>query len=95
VARIEGHLPEVIRHAFHRADHFFDGKGLIRRHDYTAAVSGDAKVAHYLYDHQIFDGIVFPTRRRVYLRGPDLKPQKDLVIISADLSDFKLSRAGP
>jgi len=74
---------------------YFDGKGLIRRHDYTAEVSGDVRVAHYLYDHQEFEGIVFPTRRRVYLRDPDLKPQKDLVVISADLSDFKLSRAAP
>lgn len=74
---------------------YFDGKGLIRRHDYTAEVSGDVEVAHYLYDHQTFDGIVFPTRRRAYLRGPDRTPQKDPVIISADLSDFKLSRAVP
>jgi hypothetical protein len=72
---------------------YVDGKGLIRRHDYTAEISGDVQVAHYLDDHQAFDGIVFPTRRRAYLRGPDLKPQKDLVVISADLSDFKLSRA--
>jgi hypothetical protein len=72
---------------------YFDGNGLIRRHDYTAEVSGDVKVAHYLNDHQTFDGIVFPSRRRVYLRGSDAKPQKELVVISADLSDFKLSRA--
>jgi hypothetical protein len=74
---------------------YFDDNGLIRRHDYTAEISNDAKAAHYLYDHQNFDGIVFPTRRRVYPRGPDLKPQKDLVVISADLGDFKLSRAAP
>ena len=74
---------------------YVDAKGLIRRQDYTAEVSGGAKVAHYLHDHRAFDGIVFPTRRRVYLRGPDRRPQKDLVVISADLSDFKLLRAAP
>ena len=74
---------------------YFDDKGLMRRQDYTAEVSGDVKVAHYLYDHQEFDGIVFPTRRRAYPRGPDLKPQKNIVAISADLSDFKLARVVP
>jgi hypothetical protein len=74
---------------------YFDAKGLIRRHDYSVDVSGGAKTAHYLFDHRTFDGIVFPTRRRVHLRGPDRQPQRDLVIISADLSDFDLSRAGP
>lgn len=71
---------------------YFDENGLIRRHDYTVEISHDAKVAHYLYDHRTFDGIVFPTRRRVYLRGPDLKPQKQFAVISVDLSDFRLSR---
>ena len=71
---------------------YFDDKGLMRRQDYTAEVSGDVKVAHYLYDHQEFDGIVFPIRRRAYPHGPELKPQKDIVAISADLSDFKLAR---
>jgi hypothetical protein len=74
---------------------YFDAKGLIRRQDYTAEVSGGAKIAHYLHEHRTFDGIVFPTRRRVYLRGPDRRPQKDPVIISADLSDFRLLRAAP
>jgi len=74
---------------------YFDAKGLIRRHDYTVDVSGGAKAAHYLYDHRTFDGIVFPTKRRVHLRGPDRQPQKELAIISVDFSDFNLSRAGP
>ncbi len=74
---------------------YFDERGLIRRQDYTAEVSNDAKVAHYLHDHREFDGFVFPTRRRVYRREPDLKPQKDFMIISADVSAVKLLRATP
>jgi hypothetical protein len=74
---------------------YLDGMGLMRRQDYSVEVSGDAKVAHYLYDHREFDGIVFPTRRHAYPRARDLKPQKDIVAISADLSDFKLTRVVP
>lgn len=70
---------------------YIDRAGLIRRHDYTAEVSGGVNAAHYLYGHQTFDGIVFPTRRRVYPRGPDLTPRKELAVISVELNDFKLS----
>jgi hypothetical protein len=43
--------------------------GLIRRHDYTAEpIGGWAKAAHYCLDHRSFDGLVVPTRRRVYPR---------------------------
>lgn len=72
---------------------YFDASGLIRRHDYAPEVSGDVKVAHFLHDHRTIDGIMFPTRRRIYLRGAGRQPQKEPVVISADLSDFKLFRA--
>jgi hypothetical protein len=74
---------------------YLDDKGPIRKHDYSVDISNGGTVAHYLYDHQEFDGIVFPTRRRIYPRGPDQRPHKDLVIMSADLSDFELSGATP
>ncbi|EJN15939.1 hypothetical protein PMI42_00516 [Bradyrhizobium sp. YR681] len=72
---------------------YFDAAGMIRRQDYSVEVSGGAKVAHYLYDHREFDGIVFPTRRRVFLRAPDLTPQKDLAVITADFRDINLISA--
>lgn len=47
---------------------YFDGAGLVRRHDYvTDLASGVA--AHYPLD-QTFHGIVFPTRHRVVPRTP-------------------------
>jgi len=51
---------------------YIDESGLIRRHDYTAEpIGGWAHAAHYCMDHQAFDGLVVPTRRRVYPRKPD------------------------
>lgn len=72
---------------------YFDDDGLIRRHDYAVDINGGKHVAHYLYDHRIFDGIVFPTKRRVYLRGEDGTPQKGLAVIAVDLDDFQLALA--
>jgi hypothetical protein len=52
------HSPEQ---AFHVDEH-----GLIVRLDYTAEVFGRwAKAQHECSAHQTFDGLVFPTRRRV------------------------------
>jgi hypothetical protein len=70
---------------------YFDGKGRIRRQDYSVDIAGGSTAAHYVHDHQEFDGIIFPTRRRIYPRGPDQQPNKDMVLMAADLSDFDLS----
>jgi hypothetical protein len=70
---------------------YFDHKGLIRREDYSVEVAGTGPVAHYLDGHRMFDGIAFPTRRRIYPMMPDGSPQRDVVIMSADLSDYRLS----
>jgi hypothetical protein len=75
--------------------HYFDDKGLMRRQDYTVDVRQNLSAAHYIYDHQTFDGFVFPTKRRIYSRGPDRAPLKDRLLIAADLGDYTLSRATP
>ncbi len=60
-------------HTHSREQVFYVGEdGLIRRHDYTAEpLGGWAKAAHYCLDHQAFDGLLVPTRRRVYPRRRD------------------------
>jgi hypothetical protein len=65
-------FPEHI-HTHSREQVFYiDANGLIRRHDYTAEPLGSfAKAAHYCLDHESFDGLVVPTRRRVYPRKRD------------------------
>lgn len=47
---------------------YFDNKGFLVRNDYFTDVA-KGHVAHYTTDHKIFDGFVFPTRRRVIARG--------------------------
>jgi hypothetical protein len=37
------------------------------------------------------DGLRFPTKRRAYVRGPDLQPIRDLLMVSIDLSHFQFS----
>ncbi|NLS00715.1 hypothetical protein HGP17_28125 [Rhizobium sp. P38BS-XIX] len=68
---------------------YFDDKGLIRRHDYAVEIAGGSPAAHYLHDHQKFGDFVFPTRRRIYPRGNDRRPNREIVLMSADLTDFE------
>lgn len=66
---------------------YFGSDGLLRRHDYDVEVAKGARGAHYVYDYRAFDGIMVPTKRRVYAPGPDNNPVLDPLIVSIDLSD--------
>jgi hypothetical protein len=50
-------------------------------------------VAQYIYDIVEADGLGFPTKRRAYLRGPHLKPIRDLLLVSItfDANKFRLA----
>lgn len=55
--------------ANHNAHQTFycDDTFMLRRMDYSPDVTGSPPVAHYTYDHRVFDSFVFPTRRLVHL----------------------------
>ena len=69
--RLEVDLPDRLdTHSPHQT-FYVDSAGLLRRHDYTAAVVGGwARAAHLLADHREVGGLTFPTRRWVRPRGP-------------------------
>lgn len=61
---------------------YFDEACLIRRHDYTAEPIGAwARAAHYCFDHRSFDGLVLPTRRRVYPRRANNLPRSRPLLV--------------
>ena len=70
---------------------YFDGQGLLRRHDYNVEIDGTNGAAHYVYDHKEISGIVFPTKRRVFRRQPDGHHFPKPLIISIDLDRIVLS----
>ncbi|RTE89487.1 hypothetical protein [Bradyrhizobium sp. LVM 105] len=70
-------------------DFYFGEDMLIRRHDYHVDIAGSFPAAQYVTDPVNVDGIWIPTRRRAYLRGDELKPMLDTLMVSIDLSDFR------
>ena len=55
---------------------------LLRRHDYHVDITGGFPVAQYVGDIVSVDGMRFPTKRRAYMRAPDLKPVRDLLLVA-------------
>ncbi|HEF4758860.1 TPA: hypothetical protein SAN82_001268 [Pseudomonas putida] len=72
-------------------DFYFGDDDLLRRHDYHVDVAGGFAAAQYVSDYVEAQGFRFPTRRRAYLRGADLQPLRERLMVSIDLSDFRLS----
>ena len=49
------------------------------------------RAAHLISDYVDVQGLLFPTRRRVFMRNEDGTLQLDKMPVSIDLSDFELS----
>jgi hypothetical protein len=65
--------------------------GLIRRHDYDVEIAGNTAGAHYVSDYVDVDGLLFPTRRRIYPRQPDGRAMTEPLVVSIDLASIELS----
>jgi hypothetical protein len=69
-------------------DFYFGSDFLVRRHDYHVDIAGSFLIAQYVDQIAEAQSLKMPTRRRAYIRGPDLKPVRDLLMVAIDLSDF-------
>jgi hypothetical protein len=65
--------------------------GLLRRHDYDVEIAGNTPGAHYVSDYVEIQGLKFPTKRRIFPRGPDGQSMPEPLVVSIDLSDIKLT----
>lgn len=81
-------FPERIASHCEVQDFYFGEDFLLRRHDYQVDVAGSFPAAQYIDRFVEVQGLKMPTRRRAYVRGPDLKPVRDLLMVAIDLGDF-------
>jgi hypothetical protein len=89
--RLSVRFPENIATHSKQQVLYIGDDGLIRRHDYSAEIVGGGPGAHYLSGHKEFDGIVFPTTRRVFPRRPDNTPAEEPLLIAMDFANYTLS----
>jgi len=88
---LRARFPNAIASHSKEQDFYFGDDFLLRRHDYHVEVAGGFPAAQYVHDIVEVDGLRFPTKRRAYLRGPGLKPIRDLLLVSIDLSNIRLT----
>jgi len=71
---------------------YFDQKGLLKRQDYTAdVISPLASGSHIFEDHKTFDGLVFPTHRRVFPRLWNGQPLKAIKVMDGRVKNILIN----
>jgi hypothetical protein len=89
--RLEVIFPDHLAKQSKRQIFYFDANdGLLRRNDYWTITLNGRGAAHYVHDIQEFNGIKFPTKRRIYTLQADNTPLLDPTRIGIDVLDLKL-----
>lgn len=83
--------PEAVLAQDQQQTCYFDDTGLLRRLDCAADILIGGPAVHYPSRYREFDGILVPTRRRVYVRNPDGDPVLDSVSVVIEVTDVTFS----
>lgn len=88
-SRLEANFAASLPTHSPRQTFYFDGRGLLRRHDYVAEIIGSwAHAAHYTDEHTESGGLVFPTRRRVRPIGPRNRSLALPTLVALDIAEI-------
>ena len=68
----------------------FGPDGLLRRHDYTVDILGGATGLNYASEYRNVDGIVVPTKRRVYAYEGNYQLVKEPLLVAIDMGEITL-----
>jgi hypothetical protein len=68
----------------------FGPDGLLRRHDYTVDILGGATGLNYASDYRDVDGIIVPTKRRVYEYEGDYQLVKEPLLVAIEMGEITL-----
>jgi hypothetical protein len=71
----------------------FGPDGLLRRHDYTVDILGGATGLNYASDYRDVEGIIFPTKRRIYAYEGDYQLVPEPLLVAIDMGKISLRRA--
>ena len=68
----------------------FGPDGLLRRHDYTVDILGGATGLNYASDYRDVDGIIVPTKRRVYAYEGNYQLVREPLLVAIDIGEITL-----
>jgi hypothetical protein len=89
--RLRVTFPETIATHSRVQTFYFGQDGLIRRHDYEVEIQGNNAAARYLFDPVTVQGIVLPSKFRVYPRLSDNTATNEPLIVGVDISDYRFA----
>jgi hypothetical protein len=69
----------------------FGPDGLLRRHDYTVDILGGATGLNYASEYRDVDGIIVPTKRRIYGYEGNYQLVKEPLLVAIDMGEITLT----
>ena len=84
-------VPDYIASHSHEQVAYFGPDGLLRRHEYTVDAMGGASGLNYAADYRNVDGIVVPTKRRVYAADANKRKIPEPVLVAIDSREISFS----
>ena len=88
--RLKVTFPDYVKSHTREQIFCFGSDGLLRRHDYTVDILGGATGLNYASDYRDVDGIIIPTKRRVYAYEGDYQLVKDPLLVAIDMGEITL-----
>jgi hypothetical protein len=88
--RLKVTFPDTVKSHTREQISCFGPDGLLRRHDYTVDILGGATGLNYALDYRDVDGIIVPTKRRVYAYEGDYQLVKEPLLVAIDMGDIRL-----
>jgi hypothetical protein len=88
--RLQVTFPDSVRSHTKEQISCFGPDGLLRRHDYTVDILGGATGLNYASNYRDIDGIIVPTKRRVYAYEGDYRLVKEPLLVAIDMGEITL-----
>jgi hypothetical protein len=88
--RLKATFPDTVKSHTREQISCFGPDGLLRRHDYTVDILGGATGLNYASEYRDVDGIIVPTKRRVYAYEGDYQLLKAPLLVAIDMGEIKL-----
>ena len=89
--RLKVTFPDYVKSHTRTQISCFGPDGLLRRHDYTVDILGGATGLNYASDYRTVDGIVVPTKRRIYAYEGDYQIVKEPLLVKIDMGEITLA----
>jgi hypothetical protein len=90
--RLEVTFPDDVKSHSKTQISCFGPDGLLRRHDYTVDILGGATGLNYASDYRDVEGIIVPTKRRVYAYEGDYVPVMEPLLVKIDMGEISFAR---